>query len=463
LYVFPYLLIAALVATCSVFILLGVIKYLIFFCASLCLLLILFICKRHRDVFLAIIGLLPSVNFAKYLSEVTIGKDNFDVFAFYAIDAPVMLLLLSIILFKNNSNYNIDKYSKLAGIAGTMFCLWSMVSASIAIRSDIALLESLRYCRLFILWQVIVLAIDDKQSLYACISGLLLGLFVQSSLAITQAIFHNSFGLYYNDSVRLIGTKISRSGGSLNPTVLAQFIGVIAPICLALALETNHAMKRRLYLFVYLLALIASFLTLSRGGWLNLIVSTVVVIAYFVKNPDWLMKQKGNLLSLGIMAAGLTCAGAGLVIKRVLSSSTDTSVTGRFVQYNLSFKLISDHLVFGVGLGNFLNAVSAYMYLFPFPVHNKFLLITSETGLIGLALFVSYWCCISMGAIRACSKANFSMRPVAIGVLGGLLGSFVNMQSDIYALAGAPELSMFILAGLVSAANKQGFYQGIKI
>ncbi len=73
-------------------------------------------------------------------------------------------------------------------------------------------------------------------------------------------------------------------------------------------------------------------------------------------------------------------------------SITDESVAQRSALIGSSFKLIKSSPLFGVGLGNFLPSLatiqkplSAATYLQP--VHNIFLLVASEIGLIGLAFF----------------------------------------------------------------------------
>lgn len=72
----------------------------------------------------------------------------------------------------------------------------------------------------------------------------------------------------------------------------------------------------------------------------------------------------------------------------------EQSVSQRIFYSNIAQKAISDNPLFGVGVGNFINyfyniypALPDWQYQ---PVHNLFLLITSETGIISGLLFIAF-------------------------------------------------------------------------
>ena len=116
-----------------------------------------------------------------------------------------------------------------------------------------------------------------------------------------------------------------------------------------------------------------------------------------------------NLLSFSLLGTrslhafhlvGMTCVGLGIafLLSPLGSRFTninihDEAVTQRAVLVGASIKMVQSSPLLGVGLGNFLPTLAAIQkpltastYLQP--VHNIFLLVAAETGLIGLSIFL---------------------------------------------------------------------------
>jgi len=82
-----------------------------------------------------------------------------------------------------------------------------------------------------------------------------------------------------------------------------------------------------------------------------------------------------------------------VVLRFIQTSWTEESVTERTTLIAAAWQMISSHPFFGVGLHNFLPALApiqkpAPLNLYLQPVHNIFMLVAAETGIIGLLGFL---------------------------------------------------------------------------
>ena len=143
----------------------------------------------------------------------------------------------------------------------------------------------------------------------------------------------------------------------------------------------------------------------------------------------------------------------------------DESSMGRVATNQAAINMIKAHPVFGVGAGNF-----NYVFLSYTPgnlqkwvrpgksIHNVFLQITSETGLVGLLLFSLFLTKsfidvirIAKGRLRHESSEPLTYMAIALGV--ALFGYLVNLQFT----PGAYYSSIYIFTPLIAAAK--GIYQ----
>ncbi len=82
------------------------------------------------------------------------------------------------------------------------------------------------------------------------------------------------------------------------------------------------------------------------------------------------------------------------ISSRFLISAREQAVSLRAFYNQTAFSIIKEHPFLGIGLGNFVWEIKQLLHLLASwlhqPVHNIYLLIASETGLIGLVLFLVF-------------------------------------------------------------------------
>jgi O-antigen ligase len=149
--------------------------------------------------------------------------------------------------------------------------------------------------------------------------------------------------------------------------------------------------KEKLYriaAFIFLLfGTIILFLTLSRVAllvWVVLLLSGLLIR---------FGKRIGVLVSIGVGLFAILVLSTPFLSGRFLDASSYVeSFDLRLLLQQAAISMWMHHPLFGIGLHNFLIALPSFIQghvLFGFlqPVHNIFLFILAETGLIGLCLF----------------------------------------------------------------------------
>lgn len=250
-----------------------------------------------------------------------------------------------------------------------------------------------------------------KSNLKNIIAILSIGVLLESVLAIAQFVKQGSIGgvFYFLGERSFTGATPGIANASLNgelvlrpygtlphPNVLAGYLLVSMSLIFFLAgfqkqektLGIKHkfqsVVSRQWPVAVLLLGSISLLLTMSR-----------VVIMLWILILSFFFFKKINLKVFFIGAIAtitlLLLSPVGTRFTQVVL--TDEAIVQRLNLINASVEMISSSPLFGVGFGNFIPTlaqisgpltVSTYLQ----PVHNIFLLVAAETGLIGLGFFV---------------------------------------------------------------------------
>ncbi len=235
-------------------------------------------------------------------------------------------------------------------------------------------------------------------------NSLLIALFYTSLIAIVQFFLHRSIG----GPMWLLGERtfsastpgiaqiplyldigfwkfdfglILRAYGTFpHPNVLGGFIAVVVPLLLGeyANKQVNQRIKN-LYIPVCVLGIVALILTFSRSA---LVVCGMSMLILTVRDKKHLWGK--TLLGLFVMFL------LSLMIFSV--HVTDESVVVRQALNISAIEIWKTHLWFGVGLGNFIVSLPLFLpsklIYFLQPVHNIYLLLLSEMGIVGICVIV---------------------------------------------------------------------------
>ena len=252
-------------------------------------------------------------------------------------------------------------------------------------------------------------------------------------------------------------TELDRAvGGIGDANVLAA--GIMPAIVLAAGLAFG---SRRLGVGLLALAGVV-FLTIglvgtgSRGGFVAAIVGAIAMLVLAKRHRAWVVALL--LCVVGVAAAWLSVDTAAW--ERISDISGGGTGTGRSELWAAAWHMWQDHPLIGVGLDAFRDNASAYVrdlgpiefasFLTEQPkvVHNTYLQLLVETGIVGFTLYVA----VIVGSLRCAWRAallferlgDFGMATLSRAAIGAVLA----MLAGITFISAASDRRLWILLAL---------------
>lgn len=292
---------------------------------------------------------------------------------------------------------------------------------------------------------------------WVCVAALGFAVTVQSTLGILQVVFNVGAGLRsllggmeVDESVtlELLGQRQHRAAGTMiHPNFLGPYLLLLIPMFIALWLTLRHRLGRIVSLMVAILGLAGVGCTLSRLPW---VVAAVEVLLVFA-GLTWRGLLKARL-SLGLVVVGClllliaVVPLAGVIEQRVRSDlRTAYHFRGRYNR--AAMQMWSSAPFLGVGLNNFYLHLPRYapdlvaaqasrdaqqeFSLRTFaPVHNLYLLILCESGVVGLAAFLLLIVGVFRVGLRAIWSTDGAWAAACCGLLVGVIGQLLQQTMD---------------------------------
>ena len=248
-----------------------------------------------------------------------------------------------------------------------------------------------------------------------------------------------------------------RIGGTVGSSNFAAAYLSISLTCAASVLFTNLGrLCKWLAVAVLGLGSIALILTFSRGGWLALAVSlTLLCLVAWRRRGLSLKVPVAVLLLLGLLYVPFH----SLIGARLFGDDRG-SAESRIPLMNLALRITEDHPLLGVGANNFTAAMGPYLTSefregFLFAVHNKYLLVLTETGIGGLIAFLAFFVGTVRQGWQCWNLRDPLLSPLALGFAAGIAGHMVHMTVDVF--RGRPTQQLvWLIAGLLVAMCRIG-------
>lgn len=239
------------------------------------------------------------------------------------------------------------------------------------------------------------------------------GMLFEAVLAIGQFYSQGSLGglLYFFGERTFYGQTPGIANASLNgvlilrpygtfphPNALAGYL-VVGTVIVLSSLMVNMRIRENLlswkrnmlHIMAIVAAMIALSLTMSRVGIALWFFSLYCLIGLYLKGRRVKIAAAAFLLAIGCVVLFLS----PLRYRFFPVGLWDQAIERREELMATSLQMVRDHPLFGVGLNNFIVNIPYYQRIsrgtfFEYlqPVHNIFLLIATETGLIGLGIVI---------------------------------------------------------------------------
>ena len=170
-----------------------------------------------------------------------------------------------------------------------------------------------------------------------------------------------------------------------DPHVFSFYLGIITPLTLGIFFTE----KKSFWLISFSIILLANILTFSRGGYIGLFCGFTICIALLWSQIS--MRLQHTLILITLSAMFFLALPQNPITQRFVSSFSeqDTSATHRIELWSQAVEEIKKRPLIGTGIGAYPPEVDPLAtYRTPIYVHNIFLDITVELGIIGLLLFL---------------------------------------------------------------------------
>ncbi|MAF20371.1 MAG: hypothetical protein CMI55_01675 [Parcubacteria group bacterium] len=293
-----------------------------------------------------------------------------------------------------------------------VFLIISLISLIQASNLSLGFYQALKLCQmigLFFYLKSTHLINFKRVAQFFVASGL-----IQALIALVQFLNQQSLGLrLLGESPLAIGIsgvakimvgplKMIRAYGTLpHPNVLAAFLLVSIFFLYFLWLSKKHSFLNNLFLLiVYWFLLTGLLLTFARTIIAIFLLASLIYFIFIVWkviqvfNGPLLKRTIAVFLLFVVFSVSLGLLAWPELSDRFQVSLTEQSVGLRVFYGQIALAMIHDHPWLGIGLGNLvwemrqaLDLLAAWIHQ---PVHNIYLLIASEIGLIGLAVFLMF-------------------------------------------------------------------------
>jgi putative inorganic carbon (HCO3(-)) transporter len=313
---------------------------------------------------------------------------------------------------------------------------------------------------------VILAWVDSPQRMRKVLWTLLISTLATSVFAVLQQLIggYTSLWLYLNPQDEYPEPWAGRSTSFLShPNTLACYLNLVLPFALACCLLARGKWKK-LGWWTLGLGILALLSSQSVGGLVAF--ASILVLAIFTFAGS--RKQKGTLL------AGLVAAVSVLyLLKSILNPVHTSEMVGfdafsRLLLWGIAWNSFIHSPVVGVGWGGFsglygseLTSFSAWMPAGVSEVHNIYLQLLAETGLVGATAFfwlvVHSWRQARIQLRRASDSIDSAL---AFGVLGGLLSVLVHGFVDVPFRPQPGTLFWVLLALLVASIRMRSRLNG---
>ena len=300
--------------------------------------------------------------------------------------------------------------------------------------------------------------LDTNEKRQTLVGAIIVSLVIQSTYAIAQHYFGFQTYILHSDGFRpptlLAQSGAIRSSGTLgHPNQLAKYL--LPLIFLPYVTASRHRTLRTSMFLATSLSILAFLFTYSRGAWIAFIPGAVALAVGLYRHHLIRVKTLYVFFLVGLLFL--------LLFRNDIRSRFERhdfgSANSRVHMMKLAAYMIADHPFVGIGGNTFQNRRRSYLTPeleeeFTTVVHNQYLLVTAECGLLGLLCYLWLLYAFAKEAKRCVTTSTdaFGNR-LGLAVQAGILSLAISMCFDYYkSYIGLS--NMYLLAAVCSASAR---------
>lgn len=435
-------------------------KWFVFLFASSLLLIFSLSLERKREWFLCLLVLSVPFWIGMHIDyhKTPFGRSTFGFplhFSFIPLAALYLIWASRRVLWKTPAPISTRGLLPLAGLLGA-----GVVSVLVAGEPWFAVFDLFALATSMLIFIYAASEIRELKDLRLVVVLLAGAAAMQAILALAQCLTGSTLGLDFFRATRTLygfsGLEtLTRVGGLVgHPNQLALFFDLLLPLSVSLLFLPMRAGLKFLLLAAVFLEVLALGVTYSRGGIVSSLLAIVFILLFHWSKRIGLVRAIFAVLFAAVLSMVVLVTVPNPLQKGLLR--TEQTAYGRVPLIKVALNVIRHHPAFGVGLNNFVYAGRQYdqtpeqlISSWNSPVHNLFLFIAGEIGLVGLIFFLIF----VISALTALLPALRSPDPfflcAGVGLLAGLVAFFAHAQVD-YTIWTQNRLLWFLLGLAIS-------------
>lgn len=398
--------------------------------AGLVVVLVLAVRNRH-EILLFTLGLsLP------LYAEVILVRSSVD-FALTGTFVIAVLLVLSGVVTGTMSWNRFRPFPEIT-LAGMLFlgaCCMSMINTTERTGTVLAICQE---AEMIVLFLILVNALQTEEHLLYFLKGFYGSLFVECVLYVIQNATGTSFSIVGNLSASgatNVDAGIIRSQrGTLgaSPIVTGMYFGVMT-----LSLIGIYAARRRPRVGIHpVLGMIMAggclVLSAKRSPWSGFAIGVVLMLtALQLLSP----LDVGRVRRIVIFVVVSMIPLVPLIVLRS-EANHEGDLEERINLMRVVWEMYDSHPIVGVGLGTYNNVKRAYLpedyQGWLYTVHNRYLLVLAETGVLGLSCLLLVYVMVLYVAWKGLKKIAPEYLPIQVGLMASLVMIHWQMIWEIY-------------------------------
>ena len=391
----------------------------------------------------------------------------------FVIDSTDVVLLILVCLWigEMTIGHRPIRFFPSISVPALLFIALGLASALIAIEPAFTAFQLVQWVKGFVLYLYLANHVTDEHDARWILVGLMAAVAFQSGLGLYEVIAQRPLGLgslgeAATQAELILDWQGVRPRGTLvHANSLAAFLGMTLPLIATVFFTPAGRTLKILAGGVVFVGLMADVYTLSRGGWVGIIVSILILLALYPRGAHRrpFIRLLAGVPLLLILVVALNLLTGGQIVDR-LTESDRGAAGARVPLMRGAWAVISDHPVIGTGMNNYLLAVEQYdpthglaQYDARGVVHNSFLLIAADTGLLGLAAFVWLLAAVGWRVLKFLFNHKVGWAAgLLIGLAAGGSHLIVHSMVDFVLLADNQLFVLFwILVGLMVGLTAQ--------
>ncbi|MHB1529544.1 MAG: O-antigen ligase family protein [Acidiferrobacteraceae bacterium] len=284
-------------------------------------------------------------------------------------------------------------------------------------------------------------------------------------------------------------SSLVRGTGTLGQTNNTAHFETFYSLILLAMFGLKNRLLRIMALITMLAAGMAILLSFSRGAWLSFALAILAAFFIFLRRHEI---SKGAWLtgsSIAMLAVLVLAMLASPIMDRLSSTGSDGAIASRLRMFHVAFDLARAYPIIGVGPGEYAQAglklqsprftTPQWVPLgqkpivplvgkldvvtlaergrpplrLPLPVHNKFLLVLSQLGVVGLILWFALYGYFLRDALRCFHAQDKLYRFVGVAGIAYCVAALVYMNVDLFSDSQTVEVLIFIPVLITAVAR----------